>query len=178
MSNNVEWASTIKTYRVPLPPRHLRNLNKQPLTSGVLEAWLDNPQLHRTARVDKNLLQVCRPPCPDLAPNTLAEVGDTDPDEKPPAFVSKTMLGGVEREGLDVVRIGRVTNEAARRMRVESNHEEECEVMSVPECLKALVANFPVRRGVHQHDDEKHEMTSDASSLRIVDLQSDFLSDF
>jgi len=87
------------------------------------------------------------------------------------------MFCGVEREGLDVVGVGAVTHEAASRMRVKSNHEEEREVMCIPECLEALIANFPVCRRIHQHDDEKHEVASDASGLRIMDLQSVFLTD-
>jgi len=42
--------------RMPLEFRDLWHLNKQPLASGVFEAWLNDPQFHRTAGVNENFL--------------------------------------------------------------------------------------------------------------------------
>jgi hypothetical protein len=63
-------------------------------------------------------------------------------------------------------------------VRKESNHEEERQMVSVPECLKALLADLVMSRGIHEHHDEQHEMTSDASRLGVVDLQSSLLPEF
>lgn len=62
-------------------------------------------------------------------------------------------------------------------MGVNSNHEEKRKMVSVPKRLETLVADLVVRGGVHQHHDQEHEMTSDAPGLRVVDLQSNLLSD-
>jgi hypothetical protein len=59
------------------------------------------------------------------------------------------MFRRIERERGDIIRVNRVTNEAACGVRVEPNHEEECQVMGVPECFEALVANLVVRGRVH-----------------------------
>lgn len=80
------------------------------------------------------------------------------------------MLGRVEGEGPDVVGISRVADEAAGGMRVQSNHEEEGKVVCIPEGLEALVANLVLRGAVHEHHDEQHEMASDATRLRVVDV--------
>ena len=62
-------------------------------------------------------------------------------------------------------------------MGVETDHEEECEVVGIPEGLEALVADLVVCRGIHEDHDEKHEMTSDTARLVVMDLQGDFRPD-
>lgn len=62
-------------------------------------------------------------------------------------------------------------------MRVKTDHEEECEVMGVPEGLEALVAYLMVSGGVHQEHDEEHEMTGDPTSLFVVNVQGRFFAD-
>ena len=57
-------------------------------------------------------------------------------------------------------------------MCVKANHEEEREMMCVPECLKALIANLVMGGGIHDKHDKKHEVTSNAARLCIVDLLS------
>lgn len=56
-------------------------------------------------------------------------------------------------------------------MGVEPDHEEEREVVRVPESLEALVANLMVGGRVHKDHDEEHEVASDASSLLVVDIK-------
>ena len=55
-------------------------------------------------------------------------------------------------------------------MGVETEHEEECEVVCVPERLKALLADLVVGGGVHDKHDKEHEVASDATGLRVVNL--------
>ena len=83
------------------------------------------------------------------------------------------MLGGVEGEGWDVIGFDGVTDETTSRVRVEADHEEEREVVRVPEGLETLVANLVVSRGVHEDHDQKHEVPRDASSLLIVNVEGD-----
>lgn len=84
------------------------------------------------------------------------------------------MLGGIEREGRDVIRFGEITNEAAGSMGVKANHEEESQVVGVPERFKALGANLLMRRRVHQNHDEEHEMPGDAARLSVMDVKRPF----
>jgi hypothetical protein len=63
-------------------------------------------------------------------------------------------------------------------MRVETNHEEECKVMGVPEHFKALMADLVMRSRVHQKHDEEHKMSCDTACLRVVNFQSSFLAYF
>jgi len=86
------------------------------------------------------------------------------------------VLSRVEGEGRDVVGINGVTDETSSRVRVETEHEEEGEMMGVPKRLKALVANLLAGRGVHEQHDEEHEMTRDATRLGVVDLEGDLLA--
>lgn len=44
-------------------------------------------------------------------------------------------------------------------MGVDANHEEEREVVSVPENFETLLANLVVCGSIHQDHDQKHEMT-------------------
>lgn len=73
----------------------------------------------------------------------------------------------------------------------QADHEEESEVMRVPECFEALSSDFLVSGAVparivcdvsemptdviiallHQDHDEQQDMTSDTTWLRVVDLQ-------
>lgn len=80
------------------------------------------------------------------------------------------MLGRVEGEGGDIVWIDGVADEATSGMRIETDHEEECQVVGVPERLKALVAHLVVCCGVHQEHDEEHEVARDGSSLGVMNV--------
>lgn len=64
------------------------------------------------------------------------------------------MVRRIEGERRNVIRVDRVTNEAARSMCVQADHEEEGKVVSVPERFKTLVADFVVRGCIHQEHDE------------------------
>ena len=56
-------------------------------------------------------------------------------------------------------------------MRVEADHKEERQVVSVPERLEALLANFCVGGTVHEDHDEQHDMASDTARLAVVDVK-------
>jgi hypothetical protein len=88
------------------------------------------------------------------------------------------MFCGVEREAGNVIRVDCVAHKTTSGMGIKSNHEEEGKVVSVPERLEALVADLVVRRGVHYEHDKKHEMTSDATGLRVMNLESCLFTDF
>ena len=66
------------------------------------------------------------------------------------------MVRRVERECGDVIWVYRVAHETSRRVRVQPDHEEECQVVGVPECLEALLSDRRVCRGVQQEHDEQH----------------------
>ena len=110
---------------MPLVFRDVRDVDEEPLTGDILEAGLDDAQLHGTARVNKKLRKTRGTTRADLPPYTLAEVDDTRPDCEPPALIPKTVLGRVEWERLDVIRASRVAHEASSSMRIQTDHEEE-----------------------------------------------------
>ena len=102
--------------------------------------------------------------------HTLPKVRDAGPDRPAPALVAEAELGIVERERAHVLGVDRVTDEAAGCVRVEGDEPEEGEVVRVPEGLEALVADLVVRRRVHEHHDEQHEVAGDAARLPIVHI--------
>ena len=108
----------------------------------------------------------------DLTVYTFTEVENTRPDNEPPGLITETVLSRVEGEGKSVVGIHGVTYETTSCMSVESDHEEECQVMGVPESLEALVTDLVVGSGVHQEHDQEHEMTGDTASLGVVNIKS------
>lgn len=55
-------------------------------------------------------------------------------------------------------------------MGVEADHEEERKVMGVPESFKALLTDFVVSGSIHQHHEEQHNVSSDATWLTVVDI--------
>ena len=59
------------------------------------------------------------------------------------------MFGGIEREGWDVVWVRSVTDKASSGMGVETEHEEKCQMMGVPENLKTLLTDCMMCCGVH-----------------------------
>jgi hypothetical protein len=108
---------------------------------------------------------------------TFTKVDDTWPDNEPPAEVTDTGACIVEREGWLEVRFNTIADEAPSGVCVDTDHEEEREVMCIPEGLEALVANFMVGGGVHEEHDKEHEMTSDTTWLFVVDILCTLLSD-
>ena len=131
-----------------------------------------------TARVDEQLRETRRATSTVLAEDTLAKVEDTRPDGVAPALVPEAVLGAVEGEFLLEGRVGGVTHEAADGMGVQADHEEESEVVGVPEGLEALVADLLVRGGVHEHHDEEHNVASEATGLSVVDLDGQLGTNF
>ena len=112
----------------------------------------------RTAGVNKNLGQTRRTACPDFPPHALTEVDDARPDREPPALIAETVLSGVEGERRNIIWVGTVTDEATGRVGIQADHEEESQMVGVPEGLEALLADLVVRSTVHQDHDEEHEM--------------------
>jgi len=108
---------------------------------------------------------------------TFTKVDDTWPDNEPPAEVTDAVACIVEREGWLEVRLNTIADEAPSGVCVDADHEEEREVMCIPESLEALVANLMVGGGVHEDHDKEHEMTSDTTWLFVVDILCTLLSD-
>lgn len=160
------------TNRMPLPAREIGDLDKQPLACSVLEARLDKSKLHSTCRnwvlvikmercairpttwVHQKLGQPCGPSRSDLAVDPLSKIDDTRPYNEPPTLIAKAMLRGIEGEGRDIIRVHRIADETAGRMRIQANHEKECQMMRIPESLKALSAYLVVSGCVHQEHEK------------------------
>lgn len=161
------------THRMPLPAGDIRDLNEEPLTSDIFEAGFDNTKFHGTRGMNKDLGQPSGTTSPDFSVDSLSKVDDTRPHGESPTFITQTMVGSIEWEHLRVCRIGRVTDETTGCMSVKADHEEESEVVSIPECLEALVANLVVCGSIHEEHDEKHKMPGNTTSLGVMDIESD-----
>ena len=104
--------------------------------------------------MDKKLGQPCCSSRTDLTINPLPEIDDTRPDNEPPTLITKAVLRGIEGESRNVIRVGRITNEAAGRVSVQTYHEKEREVVCVPEGLETLIADLVVGGCIHQDHEE------------------------
>ena len=89
----------------------------------------------------------------NFTPDTFTKVDDARPDNESPTEVTKAMFGGIEWEGRDQVWLDRVSNETAGGMGEKTEHEEECQMVGVPEGLKAFLSNLCMSSGVHDHHD-------------------------
>jgi hypothetical protein len=98
----------------------------------------------RTAWVHQKLGQPCGPSRSNLAVNPLSKIDDTRPYNEPPTLIAKAVLRGIEGEGVDIIRVHRIADETAGRMRIQANHEKECKMMCIPESFKALGAYLVV----------------------------------
>lgn len=90
---------------MPLPAGDVGNLDEEPLARNILEAGLDDTELHSTTGVNQNLGQTSSAPRSDFSVHPLSEVNDSGPDGEPPAHVSQAVFRTVEGERGDVVGI-------------------------------------------------------------------------
>ena len=176
LSNSISqingWRRQTETHRMPLEVGDVGHLNEQPLAGGVLERWLDNAEFHSTRGVDEDLGQLSRTAGTDLPPDTLKEVDDTGPDDVAPRKIANANIRVVEGEGAgDPGQCGS-TDEASSGVRVEADHKEERQVVSIPERLETLLANFCVGGTVHKDHDEQHDVASDTARLAVMDVVS------
>lgn len=132
----------------------------------------------RTTGMNHDFREAGSTTCADFSPYSLPEIDDAWPDDESPAQVTKTMFCRVEWECRDGVGVNRVADEAAGCMGVQAEHEEEGEVVGIPEGLETLLTNLLVGSRVHDDHDQQHEMPRNASRLRVVDLQGRLLTDF
>lgn len=62
-------------------------------------------------------------------------------------------------------------DEASSSVGVKSKHEGNEEVVSIPEGLERLLTDLGMSSGEHEQHTEEHEVTSDTTNFRIMDLQ-------
>jgi signal transduction histidine kinase len=111
------------------------------------------------------------PPAANFTVQTVHEVQTTAYKLPSPALITdavgpKVLL--VER------RVGRdrVAHEAVGSVRVHAKQERNEEVVGVPESLERLLSNSVMGRGVDEQHAKQHDMSSDATSFGVVNLQS------
>lgn len=106
---------------------------------------------------------------PDFPPHTLKEIDAKSPKGKSPALISNAMLPeDVTIEGGEW--LSSVTYETPNSVCIKGKDEDKSKMVGIPKCLKALLANLVMGCGVHKKHTEKHDMTSDATSLGVVNL--------
>lgn len=108
-------------------------------------------------------------PSSDLTIQSLEEIDTTSPELPAPALVANAVVPKV-RSSKGRERIGGVTHEAARSMRVHSKHERNKQMMGIPEGFKGLLTDLGMCGGVHEQHAKKHDVTCDTTSLGVVDL--------
>lgn len=128
--------------------------------------------------MDKDLGQTSGPARTNFTPYTFSKVNDTRPDDEPPTQITKAVLRGIEWEARDVVRVDGITDETTSGVGVETEHEEECKVVSIPKGFKALVSDLLVGSRVHYNHDQEHKVACDATRLGVVDLEGGLLANF
>ena len=150
---------------------YIGDLKEQPLAGRVLERWLDDAEFHSTGGMDEDLGELGRTAGADLPPDTLEEVDDTRPDDVAPRKIANADIRVVEWEGGGERWQSGTADEASSGVRVDADHKEERQVVSVPERLETLLANFCVSGTVHEDHDEQHDMASDTARLAVVDVK-------
>jgi hypothetical protein len=156
---------------MPLEARNVGDLQEKPLPRCVFETGFVDTQFHGAAWVNENFGHIGLPTSPNLSVNALPKVHNPRPDNGTPAEIAETMLRGVKWERGNVIGENRVANEAAGGMCVQCNHKEEGQVMGVPKCLKALLADLMVRGRIHKKETQQHKVAGDTSWLCVMDLQ-------
>ena len=108
----------------------------------------------------------------DFAVKAVEEVQTASEELPSPTFVTNAV-----RPEVVVIEGGEVgdcvSDEAARRVGVHAEQERDEQVMSVPERFERLLTDPVVGSGVDQKHEQKHEMSSDTTSLGVVDLKRD-----
>lgn len=128
--------------------------------------------------MDEDLGELSRTARADFPPDTLSEVDDTGPDDVAPRKVANANVRVVEGECVGDRWQGSRANEASSGVRVEADHEEERQVVSIPERFETLLANFCMGGTVHDDHDEEHDMASDTTRLAVVDIEGIARTDF
>lgn len=106
----------------------------------------------------------------DLAIQALNQIETASPELPSPAQVTNASLPvDVTSERRDRERGG--SDEATHSVGVQTQKERDEKVVSVPECLEGLLSNASVGSGVHEKHAQEHDVTSNASSFSVVDLQ-------
>ena len=142
---------------MPLEFADVGDLDEQPLASGVLERWLDDAEFHSTGGVNEDLGELGRTAGANLPQDTLEEEDDTESDDVAPRKIANVVIRVVEGESIGERWQRGTADEASSSVRVEADHKEECQVVSVPERFEVLLANFCVGGTVHEDHDEQHD---------------------
>ena len=100
--------------------------------------------------MNEDLRQTSCTPSPNLTPNPLSKVDNARPNGEAPALVSQAVVRLVEGEDSGIRGFRGVAHEASGGMGIQTNHEEEREVVRIPEGLETLVANLVVGSGIHE----------------------------
>jgi hypothetical protein len=115
-------------------------------------------------------------PCSDLAINALRQIQSTGNQLPPPTFVAYAVLPkGLSGEWR--YRINSVADETAGSVRVHGQQKGDEEVVGIPKGLERLSPDLAMSGGIHEEHAEKHDMSGNAASFGIENLNSGLVSD-
>ena len=146
-------------------------LKEEPLPSFVPERVFAQLYLHDIVWMADNARNFCSSSSTNLAPQSLEQVKATSDQLPSPAKVANTVrpviVSSEWRNGLRGI-----SDETANRVGIEGKEEGDKKMVSVPESFERLLADPGVSCRIHQQHTEYHDMSSDATSLSVVDLHS------
>lgn len=158
---------------MPLEAGNGWNVEEEPLASLVLHRWLLELDFNSIVWMSDNLGDLGLPTSSDHAIDTFDEVDDTRSQGESPRLITDAVVPeGLASEWRNWLFGVGISHETPSRVSVQSKEEDEGQMMSVPEDFERLVTDFVVGGGVHQEHAQQHNMTSDTTGVRVVNLQS------
>ena len=158
---------------MPLLRRDGRDLQEEPLPGLVLHGRLLELNLHGVVWMTNDLVDLGLASSSDFTIDSFHQIDSTSKQFPSPAFVAYAVVPErLARERR--VRIFRIPYEATCSMRVHAQEERDEQMMRVPEGLEGLSSYSMMSRGIHQEHTQEHDVSSDASSLCIVNLNCCF----
>lgn len=144
-------------------------MQEEPLAGFVFHRGFGELDLHGVVGVADDFGDFGFAAGADFAVDALDEVEASGEEFPAPAFVADAVipehLAGEGRVG-----VRGVADETACGVGVHAEEEGDEEVVGIPEGFVGLLADLVVGGGVHEEHAEEHDMTSDATSLGVVDL--------
>jgi hypothetical protein len=105
----------------------------------------------------------------DHSPQTFQKVKASAPESESPTFVTDAMIPK-KRPGKRAIGLGCISDKTSRSMRIKGEEEHKCEMMCIPEGFEGLLADWCMSSRVHEQHAQQHDVSSDPTGFRIMNL--------